>query len=192
MTWVIHTLGPVVWFALGLGAIAGILAWIAPKILAGVRGRDAPGGSRKVVVAAGATVALAVSILQVAPGSGRRFPAQGLVDRWQWRWLGDIPDALTIHLLNDYTAAIAMLNFVLFAVWGVVVAWAWGPRRRRWALVSIALFPVGLEALQRYPFGGTPSGTDAWTNILGGLFGLLTLSMATRIFAALRRSPVTP
>ncbi|WP_156164999.1 VanZ family protein [Demequina silvatica] len=122
-----------------------------------------------------------MSILGVRPGSGRRFPTTGDPLAWEWCWLGDLPDAIGADLLDDYGAALAFLNFALFTAWAIVMTWAWGPGRRRWAVVAAVAFPLCLETLQRFPFGGTPSVTDAWTNILGGLVGVLLWATGARL-----------
>ncbi|MFV0633972.1 VanZ family protein [Demequina sp.] len=140
-------------------------------------------------IAVTATTVVSVSILGVRPGDSRQFPARGTPVDWTWRWLGDVPDVLGANLLHDYTAAIAFLNFTFFFVWAIAVRWALGPARRAAAFSAIVLLPLCLEMAQLYPFGGTPAMTDAWTNILGGMTGLLVWEAATR-FTAARRHPL--
>lgn len=190
MIYVLHTLGDQARFALVLGVLAGVLAWFAVWLRTAETNASALAAGVRVALGSAATISLAVSILGVRPGGSKGFPATGDPIQWHWRWLGDIPDATGSDLLSDYTAAIAFLNFALFVVWAVVVTWAMGPGRRRWAVASAILFPVCLEALQRYPFGGTPSTTDAWTNILGALLGVALWSIVS-VAVSLRGAGVT-
>lgn len=187
MTWVVHTLGGHAIFASVLGVIAGTLVWLVGR---GARFARSLSGVRPPILAA-MSVALGVAIIGWLPGDSRSLPAVGATEGWNWRWLGDIPDAMTPHLLNDYTAAIAMLNYVLFVVWGAALAWSLGSRSWPWAFAYALCFPLLLESLQRYPFGGTPSVTDAWTNILGGFTGITTWLVVSRICSRARHSDRT-